>query len=422
MFCRNSAMQPSEAIAKNNFSQAITRFSLQKNTFDAFLYEDVHQLPLLPAALLKDTFLAAAYQNVLKNEAPKGMRLAYLVFQQQQQVIGLAACQTVRFDAAENIKLPESNSGKNWSKKATYHFRKSVAQQFSFDSIVCGNLLVSGEHGFIFDATAIEQSHFVELVVAATEALRLHWSATEKPYSAVIFKDFTSLVPALAKEGFAELHLPPFMSIALPTTWKKMDDYISAMQSKYRTRARRARKKADAIVKKEFNIERIIANRDTLMALHQQVVGSAGFNLVEITPDYFAELKRQMPDDFQLFGYYLEGRLVAFYTLIRNNEELEAHFLGFDQQINQEYQIYLNILYDIIQAGISLGNIHTIQMARTAMEIKSSVGAVATPTYVYMRHESCTYTKLFGMAYQYAYPHEVWKARHPFKGDGEEGE
>jgi Acetyltransferase (GNAT) domain len=421
MFCRNPEAQPSAPIAKTYFSEAIACFPLQKNTFDAFLYENVNQLPILPAIFLKDTFLTAAYQQVLQHEAPKGMRLAYLVVQQHQKVIGLAACQTVRFDAAESIKLSAGEEGKNWSKKATYHFRKSVAQQFSFDSIVCGNLLVSGEHGFIFDATAISHSDFVALLIEATEALRRRWSAEEKPYSAVIFKDFIAPVAPLVKEGFTELHLPPFMSVTLPPEWKKMDDYIAAMQSKYRTRVRRARKKAESIVKKEFNIERIIANSTILMELHQQVVGSAGFNLVEITPDYFAELKRQMPNDFQLFGYYLEGRLVAFYTLIRNGEELEAHFLGFDQQINQEYQIYLNILYDIIQAGIALCNIHTIQMARTAMEIKSSVGAVAAPTYVYMRHESCTYTKLFGMAYQYAYPHEVWKARHPFKGDEEEG-
>jgi hypothetical protein len=405
---------------KIELSLPVSRFLLKKNTFEAYLYEDINKVPPLPA-FLQDNFLMTNYQNVLRKEAPKGMRIGYLVFQQKNNTIGFATCQTVRFDAAENIRLPASDEAKNWSKKAKVHFQRGVAQQFSFNSIVCGNLLVPGEHGFAFDTTVISHHDFLQLVIEATEALRLKWSAEEKPYSAVIFKDFVQPVPTLLNAGFAEMELPPFMKVTLDENWKKFDDYLASMQSKYRVRARRAQKKASAIIKKEMNEADILANESELMALHQQVLGSASFNLVDITPNYFAELKRQMQHEFQLFAYYLEGKLVAFYTLIQNNTELEAHFLGFDQQLNHEYQIYLNILYDIVKEGISMDAIKTVQMARTAMEIKSSVGAEPETTYVYMRHESCTYTKLFGMAYRYAYPHEVWQARHPFKKE-EDGE
>ena len=41
-------------------------------------------------------------------------------------------------------------------------------------------------------------------------------------------------------------------------------------------------------------------------------------------------LKRSLGDQYKLTAYYIHNKLIAFYTAIFNQEEMDAHFLGVD--------------------------------------------------------------------------------------------
>jgi hypothetical protein len=53
---------------------------------------------------------------------------------------------------------------------------------------------------------------------------------------------------------------------------------------------------------------------------------------------------------------------------------MDTYFLGYDDSIQREKMLYLNMLYDMIAYSINKG-FKEIIFARTALEIKSSVGA-----------------------------------------------
>ena len=100
--------------------------------------------------------------------------------------------------------------------------------------------------------------------------------------------------------------------------------------------------------------------------------------------------------------------------MIVNHDELEAHFLGFDKKMNIQHQLYLTMLYNKVKKAIHLGS-KKVVFARTAMEIKSSVGATPKELCIYLRHENALLNKVVSPIINLLNPEEKWVQRHPFK-------
>jgi hypothetical protein len=66
---------------------------------------------------------------------------------------------------------------------------------------------------------------------------------------------------------------------------------------------------------------------------------------------------------------------------------MDTYFLGYDDSIQREKMLYLNMLYDMIAYSINKG-FKEIIFARTALEIKSSVGARPIQMWVYRTYQS----------------------------------
>jgi len=199
---------------------------------------------------------------------------------------------------------------------------------------------------------------------------------------------------AVLGNSYNEFNLQPNMVLDIPENWETFDDYLQALTSKSRVRAKRAFKKGKDISKKEFTIDLIKA--------------------FLLSGEYFLNFKEHFPDRFRVFGYFIEDELIAFYTTFQNHQELEAHFLGFDTVNNRTYQAYLNILFDIIQVGIATKS-KQVNFARTALEIKSSVGAKPVPLYYFGKHTNTMKNQIFSPVLSYFQPKVDWKPRNPFK-------
>ena len=130
--------------------------------------------------------------------------------------------------------------------------------------------------------------------------------------------------------------------------------------------------------------------------------------------NHFYIMKDNLGDDFKVLGYYLEEKLVGFYTLILNNKQLETYFLGYDTEHQYTNQLYLNMLYDMVKYGVE-HQFSSIVYARTAMAIKSSVGAKSRPMEMYMKHTNSNFNKLLKPIFGLMNPHQDWEERHPFK-------
>ena len=369
------------------------------------------------AAPANDLFLQRSFLHVLEQFPPIGMRFCYLVFYKNEQPVGVAACQIKYFKGDDNIsELEAPRKDPCFFNGLAVWFKKWVAGKAAADILICGNMLLTGEHGYYFNHKLISESESIEILGKALENVLERMSREGVKMPVILVKD---VIPEqvkhrnhLKKTGYTEFDIQPNMVLDL--NFKTFDDYLAAMSTKYRTRAKRAVKKLDGIETKELTAEEIRQELPTIYRLYREIAKNAGFNMVDLNEQYLLGMKEQLGDHFQMFAFYHEGKLVAYYTTIHNHEELEAHFFFYVKELNHDFQLYLNILYNIIRIGIEKG-CEKIVFARTALEIKSSVGAQAHDLWCYLKHQNPIANKFAGTLLDYLKPVEEWLPRHPFK-------
>ena len=93
---------------------------------------------------------------------------------------------------------------------------------------------------------------------------------------------------------------------------------------------------------------------------------------------------------------------------------MDTYFLGYDDNIQKEKMLYLNMLYDMLAYSINKG-FKKIIFARTALEIKSSVGARPIKMFGLIEHSNSFLNKNMSRIFRYLEPETVWKERNPFK-------
>ncbi len=363
-------------------------------------------------------FLRSAYLQALEVAPPNGMQSCYLTFSYDGQMIGIAACQVQHYRGDEPFndeKLAQSTRFWDKVKGATQKF---VTRQIRLNVMVCGSLLLTGEHGFYFHPK-VNPEIAAQLLYKGLDKAAQEMGKRGKRIALFVLKDFSErtqkgLSPVFTDRKFYEFSIQPTMVLDIPHNWESFDDYLAAMSSKYRVRVKRAFKKGKNIVRKELNLAEIEENKQQIFDSYQNVAANAVFNTFTFTPDYFPELKRQLGDKFKLIACYIHDEFVGFYTTIQSGNELDAHFLGIDYQANRNAQLYLNMLYDMIRIGIDTG-VHQIIFSRTALEIKSSVGAEPHDLFLYARHRNCIVNLFVKYFINSIAPKEEWVQRRPFK-------
>ena len=410
-------LEKNPLVTKNNSAK-----SLIIKDFEIQFHQSISEINSALFSTEKDIFLTPHFLKVLENAPPKSFQFCYLTFFRKNQYVGFMACEIKHFKAEESLNFTNVDS------YILLAVRKWLAKQVNFQTLIVGNLLLTGEHSFHLDNSIVSIEDRRLLIIEAIDHAKKMLSEENIIIKSVFIKDFfqshfsigadgTPQTPVFG-DGYNEFQVEPNFIFEINPEWRVYDDYLQALASKYRVRAKRAFKKLADIEKKEFNEERIIAHKSKINQLYQNIMGKSAFNLVDLHEDYFIELKRRLEDKFRLFGYFSpQGELVGFYSTIDNGTELDAHYLGYDAAWNHSHHIYLNFLFDIVQVGIETGS-QRIIFGRTANEIKSSLGAVAHDMYLYMRHENPIINRLLPYFLRILKPREIWLPRQPFRENG----
>ncbi len=395
-------------------------FKLAQAGFHFALYTSVHGLPEdWETAQPDSVFLHRPYLAAIEDNPPRAMRFSYLIFYHHDVPVGVAYCQVSNFRPDASIRETSTKDKYPCVIRAVARYLKNfVASQFDHNLLVCGNLLLTGEHGFFIPEEKVEKAAAFLMLEDALMLVQKQWESKGLNIHGIFIKDVQEQHRApsqvLVERKFREFTFHPNMTMALDQNWQTFEDYMQAISSKYRVRAKRAFRLAEGLERRELTEHQIISNKNRLYELYKGIMGGASFNMVVLHENYMPDLKRKLGEDFKITGYYRKGELVGYYTTIRNGEELEAHFLGFEESCNRDCQLYLNILFDILRQGIS-ERAQRIVYARTAMEIKASVGAVAEQMYCYIRANNSLMNKVLPPLLEYLRPPDDWEPRNPFK-------
>ena len=359
-------------------------------------------------------FLQSQYLQALEEASPENIGLFYIGVFKDNMLVGVAILQRVQLYLKDMFRHTKVSCVKSL-------FRDLVSKVLKGNILVIGNLTHTGQHGIFYRTEHISQAQYFGSIFSALSDVKNSIKANEnKKIRAVMLKDFFKDDPIyitktiFKSEKLYQVFVQPNMLFSIEPNWKSMEDYVNDLNKKYRDRYKRARKKLNSIKAIELDLETIKRHTTDLHKLYMNISNNAKFNTFILPENHFYSLKQQLQENFKVYGYYLKGELVGFYTLILNNDALETYFLGYDETHQYPNQLYLNMLYDMLSFGIK-NKFKTIVYARTAMEIKSSVGAKPIAMVVYIKHTNTVLNAVLKQLFKLMNPSQDWKERHPFK-------
>lgn len=379
-------------------------------TYSFEIYNSASLLPLEWNSLATENiFLTREYLEVLEKSSPINMICHFIgIFDEDKKLIGIVLTQ---FLFAEKL---ESFGERDQCLKTSV--RNFAFKNFASHVLFVGNNMLTGQNAFAFDKT-INESKGIKTLHKAINQLKKDLKANGKKVHITSIKDFTATeiepLQAEFKNNYT-FSTQPNMIFEINDNWKTEQDYIDALSKKYRDQYKRARKKAEGIEKQKMTLSDIQKYEDVIYDLYFHVAKNAPFNTFFLARNHFSFFKEIMKDDFLFYGYFLNGELIGFNTLIKNGNVMDTYFLGYNEGIQREKMLYLNMLYDMIAYSINQG-FKEIVFARTALEIKSSVGAKPVKMYGLITHTNALINHNIARFFNYLEPKIDWQERNPFK-------
>jgi len=350
-----------------------------------------------------NNLLSIPYLQFLENASPVNFTNYFIGLYTDDELMGILVAQKIDLQMVEHFGQRD-------------HFFKKILRIFLFKYfsgklLIIGNNLISGSQSFYFQPDVDPNS--VSKVLD-----KLFLENFKNSIHLTIYKDIQDsfpLIPTLTtSDSFFGFAAQPCMVFSIPSTWSSFDHYLSNLSKKYRDQYKRSRKKGEMISKKVFTYNEVIQYQKTMHDLYMHVANHSPFNTFFLPKNHFIELKQQLGENFRVCGYFIGDELVGFNSIILNGDTLETYFLGYKEAIQKEHLLYLNMLYDMVELGIN-SNFKSINFGRTAMEIKSSIGAKAVWLNSFMQHTNPLINKYLAKFYYLLEPKVVWKERHPFK-------
>lgn len=361
-----------------------------------------------------DSFLQPNYFAALEDASPKNIQFFYVGVFNNEVLVGIAVVQRVQLYLKDMFRKTEVSCFKET-------FKSIVSKIVRGNILVVGNLMHTGQHGVFYQTNNISHIDYLNIVFEALNALKIRIKTTQKKtIRAIMLKDFFEADTIHKSKDFFLSHklhhvyVQPNMTMRVNPNWLKMEDYVASLNKKYKNRYKRAKNKLGAITSKELDLKAIETHSETLYQLYLNVSNNAKFNTFVLPQNHFYNLKLQLKESFKVYGYYLDDELIGFYTLILNGDDLETYFLGYDTIHQYPNQLYLNMLYDMVKYAIE-NKFPNIVYARTAMAIKSSVGAKPEPMSVYIKHTNGFINAILKQIFKLMNPKQDWEERHPFK-------
>jgi hypothetical protein len=354
-------------------------------------------------------FLSKSYLKILETAAPDNMSCHFIGLFREEKLIGIALSQF--------LDLSRVNSYGERDNCAKTSIRKFIFKNFSSKVLIIGNNMLTGQNAYEFDSGLPYSDGLVLLKKAAIEIERkLRKKGTNTHIT--VFKDFKKedlhYFRLREFDEFYQFSTQPNMVFTIRDNWKNEADYINALNKKYRDQYKRARKKSEGLTKKKLSLEEIQKQEKTIYDLYYCVAKNAPFNTFYLPENHFSSFKMHLKDNFLFYGYFEGEKMIGFNTLIKNGGAVDTYFLGYDENCQKEKMLYLNMLYDMICYSINKG-FRQIIFARTALEIKSSVGAVPEKMYGFIKHHNSFINLFISRIFGYLEPELAWKERNPFK-------
>ncbi|MDG1147435.1 MAG: hypothetical protein P8N52_03925 [Crocinitomicaceae bacterium] len=299
--------------------------------------------------------------------------------------------------------------------KLSNHLHKKIADAFTTNVLVCGNVFSDGENGFLWSEN-LGREEAINEVCSIIDQLKEDTRIKTKS-SITLFKEFwpasKKYSDLLKEHSYRKFMIDVNMVLDIPESWKAMDDYFGSMKTKFRTRAKRVFKQSKDIQIKTLTAAEIVDNKERISVLFGNVINKSDFSVGRLDTAVFELFKLHLQDVFSFRAFYLGDEMVGFSTSFLNGDILEANYVGLDYKYNNELAVYQRILYDYVEQSLKSKS-RELHLGRTAELIKSSIGALPKNMTLYAKHRGSVRNMLLKPIIESISPRE-FELRKPFK-------
>lgn len=270
-----------------------------------------------------------------------------------------------------------------WKKRGT-RLRRLWPNFLKVPVLLCGSPVSTGESHLRIAAGADYRALLGQL-----DRLMVRIARTQRaPF--LVFKEFGPQevvhTDALLERGYLRADSPAMNYF--PARFRDFDHFCSSVRSRYRRQLLRSRKKIQRAGLRVVHL-RGDEGFDALYTedvhrLYLAVLNHADITFECLPAQFFRELARQFAEDAVFTVIYQGERVVAFVCGVFDRDNYLNFFCGFDYQLNEETDLYFNLMYEDIDYALRQ-NVRSLHVGQTANEFKSRVGCYLEPRFFYVK-------------------------------------
>ncbi len=399
------------AFIKTSLHNKLNCTNTTTNNVEVLCYNTVSEVDTdawLHVAPDNNMALQLPYLTALEHTLPTGLQPHYIIVKQNNKAIFILYAQMYSVETAHLNTLYKGSSPSN----IINAFKKTAAETLycmlncsKLKVLIIGNILQTG--GVTYAGNNDNNSNLTVVINALKQHLQ---------YDAIIIKDVENGMGKYIKMGTAKatyFYTQPNMVMHLPSNWHTFNDYLAALDAKYKKRYNNTYNKNNELVIRQLTNVDIATHTDALLALYKNVYDKSTTKVGNIQANYFAIMQNALAPNYIINGYFLKNELVAFASYFTNNNTIIANYVGFNYSLNKNYKLYQTILYNYIKIAIE-NKCTSINYGRTGLEIKSTVGAVPKQLGCYF-YTSNKVLKAITLPFLKNIDQEKLELRHPFK-------
>ncbi len=360
-------------------------------------------------------FLRRPVLRAIEQNCPANLSPRYALIYRGEEPVAAVAAQMVDISGANVWSKAEAPEAKRSLRRALTPAAQKLVSGLEQRALVAGNLMSWGFDGVAFASNAEPREVWPGIAEALYRLRRAERLAGQTDL--VLIKDITSTeahAEALHAYSYRPLETDPNMVLTLDPGWKSYEDYLAALDAKYRRNSRDQLKKlagAGCVLETLFDLRPHAAE---LHRLYKSVQAKAAVKLVSLPESYLPALAEAAKDDFRCTVVRRGERILGFVSTLRDGPTAIGYYIGFERDAAAEgVPLYLRLLHTTIADAIGW-RCERLSLGRTALEPKAALGAKPETMAVWIRHRVPALNWLVrGMID--AVPHAEAPARNPFK-------
>ncbi len=361
-------------------------------------------------------FLRRPVLEAIERHRPENLSPRYALIYRDGTPVAAMAAQMIEISGSQVLGPSKSGETKLLRKAASVPARR-LAARIGQRALIAGNAMSWGFDGVAFAPDTDPATAWGGVAEALYRIRRA--DQLNGPTDLVLVKDITPSEPhaeALRSYSYRPLETEPNMVLTLDPGWRSYEDYLGALDAKYRRNARDQVKKlaeAGCVIEP---IAEVGAYGSELHRLYKSVQGQATVKLVSVPPTYLPALAEAAPQDVRCSVVRRGDDLLGFISTIRDGETAIGYYIGFDREVaSTGVPLYLRLLHTTVADAIGWG-CRRLSLGRTALEPKAALGAKPETMSVWLRHRNPAVNWLVRGLLD-AVPHAEPPDRNPFKGE-----